>query len=99
MAVLKAQLSPRYAHLHVVYSKSEEAPPQYPESNYWVVNTRTSIGYWALPYVCDLVGEEVITSTIFDDDSKLKEWLKIHQIRLEPRYSFDDELGLLESKT
>jgi hypothetical protein len=96
MAALKDQLLLRYAHLHVVCLKDEdeEAPPEYPESNYYVVNVLTGIGYWAFIYIYDLVEQGVITFTEFKSSSELQEWLKESKVRIESKYPLFNELGL-----
>jgi hypothetical protein len=99
MAAAKAQLVPRYAHLQALHMRAEESEPEYPESQYFIVNTETSTGYWAAPYIYDLVEEGVISAAKFDNESKLREYLNTSKITIANRYPVDDELQLLEKQS
>jgi len=98
MAAAKARLVPQYTHLTALYVKNEESEPEYPESQYFVVNAESSTGYWAAPYIYDLVEEGVIARHTFDNESKLRQFLNDNKITISPRYPVGDELRLLQKR-
>jgi hypothetical protein len=98
MAAAKARLVPQYAHLTAPYVKNEESEPEYPESQYFIVNAESSTGYWAAPHIYDLVEEGVILRHTFDNESKLRQFLNDNKITISPRYPIADELRLLQKR-
>jgi hypothetical protein len=91
-AVLRLQLVPLYGRLLVVRTKFEETAPEYPESEYYVINTRTKIAYWADYEFDALVKEGILKEEVFEDGAKLKATLNERHIKIEPRYSEGNEL-------
>jgi hypothetical protein len=99
LAALIGGLVPRYWHLQVLCLKGEENEyPEYPKSQYYILNTRTKFAYWADPFLCDLMQENAIKRQILPCSSQLTDHLEKNKIKLEKRYSEGDELQVEEKQ-
>jgi hypothetical protein len=95
LAALMGGLVPRYEHLLVLCLKGEEKEyPEYPKSQYYVLNTRTKIAYWADLFLCDLMQETAMKRQVFSCASQLAEYLERSEVKLEKRYPEGDELQI-----
>jgi hypothetical protein len=93
---LKAAMLPRYAHLEVVCLKGEEEEyPEYPKSQYYIINREKRSAYWVSPLYCSLMQDEIIKHRIFPNVSSLMDYLTELKLKVEPRMAESFELESL----
>jgi hypothetical protein len=96
MLSLAIDLSLRFTHLEILFPKDEEPNTPYPESQYYVLNSITRIGYWVPPHIYDLYNHKIVHGVQFNDFRELREYAEQHQIKLESRFPWEDELSLVK---
>jgi hypothetical protein len=92
LASMRMMLVPRYGHLLVVRTEVEETMPEYPESQYFVVNRDTKFAYRADPFIYDLVQDGIIAEQIYKTDTELQAYLDKNGYKLNPRLPEGSEL-------
>jgi hypothetical protein len=95
LASFRERLVPRYGHLEIVCLRGEEDEyPEYPHSQYYVINVCYVTAYWVNRDLCELMQEGVIRRRVFREAVELTDYLAKNKITVEKRYPEGDELQM-----